>query len=100
VVYVGQSVQGVDTRLLQHVNDSKSALYVPEDSPLRQAPDFPKNVYRSKKVAGDNWTSYEAAIWEQHYIDKNGGKDNLLNRQEAITPEKFEKYRKLHNPCM
>jgi hypothetical protein len=100
VVYVGQSVQGVDARLLQHVNDPKSALYVPKDSPLRQAPNFPKNVYRPTSVAADNWTSYEAAVWEQHYIDKNGGKGTLLNRQEAITPEKFEKYRKLHNPCI
>jgi hypothetical protein len=100
VVYVGQTYRGVDQRLLEHVDDPKSALYVPEDSPRRKSPDFPKNVYASNSVAEGDWTRYEAAVWEQHFIDSNGGKDRLLNRQDAITPEKFQKYRNLHNPCM
>jgi len=100
VVYVGQSVQGVDTRLLQHVNDVGSALHIPQGDPRRLAPDFPRNVYRTRAVASGNWTPYEAAVWEQHYIDAHGGVDNLLNRQNAITPEKFDRYRNLHNPCV
>lgn len=100
VVYVGQSIQGVDTRMGQHVSDPSSALFVPEESPLRADPNFPRNVYQTTSVASGEWTRYEAAVWEQHYIDSNGGKGRLRNRQDAITQEKFTKYRNLHNPCI
>ena len=98
VVYVGQSVQGVDVRLLDHVNDPKSVLFVERDSLLRGKAGFPGNVYSTRAVRGGVWTPYEAAVWEQHYIDVHG-RPSLLNRQDAITAEKFERYRNLHNPC-
>jgi hypothetical protein len=100
VIYVGKSVNGADGRLIQHVNDPSSALYVPKDSPLRKAPNFPANVYTSEPVRSGNWTKYETAVWEQHFIDQHGGTSSLRNRINAITPEKFELYGKLHNPCM
>jgi hypothetical protein len=105
VIYVGQTRQGGGhlERLLQHVNDPDSVLYVDPNTNrgrrLRAHPDFPHNVFQSERVARGNWTAYEAAVWEQHHIDANGGKENLWNRQDAITQEKFDRYRKLHNPC-
>jgi hypothetical protein len=100
VIYVGKTIGGTDGRLIQHINDPKSALYIPKDSPLRQASNFPSNVYDTDVVARGNWTRYETAVWEQHLIDQNGGVDNLRNKINAITPEKFELYGRLHNPCM
>jgi hypothetical protein len=100
VVYVGKSTVGTEDRLLQHVNDPDSALHIPKDSPLRSNPNFPKNVYTSDPVADGNWTKYETAVQEQHFIEQNGGKTALRNKIDAITPEKFELYKNLHNPCM
>jgi hypothetical protein len=117
VIYVGKSVQGVDTRFDHHLNDPKSAVYgyinnpnskgyIPPDDPLRTAPDFPKNLIdtflESKRAESGDWTRYETAVWEQHYIDKHGGLNGgkLINRINAITPEKFVLYSQGHNPCM
>jgi len=99
ILYVGQTVKGIDTRLLQHIDDPGSALFIKLDDVRRAAPDFPANVYKIDELAQGTWTPYEAAVWEQHYIDANGGIDSLLNKQNAITPEKFELYRNMHNPC-
>jgi hypothetical protein len=105
VLYVGQTVlqngtqAGVEKRLLQHVDDEASALFVKWDSPLRKASDFPANLYRTTRVTGGNWTAYEAAVWEQYHIDLNGGKGALKNEINAITREKYDLYKNLHNPC-
>ncbi|MBE9127623.1 MULTISPECIES: Hint domain-containing protein [unclassified Coleofasciculus] len=120
VIYIGKSIQGVDTRFEHHLNDPKSAVhdyinnreskgYIPLDDPLRRAPDFPKNlidtVLESKSIRSSpdsGWTRYETAVWEQYYIDKHGGVGvgKLINRINAITPEKFVLYSQGHNPCM
>lgn len=44
-------------------------------------------------------TPYEAAVWEQHYIEQNGGKDKLLNKRNEITEKKYDAYAHKHNPC-
>ncbi|MGH9463762.1 MAG: polymorphic toxin-type HINT domain-containing protein, partial [Vicinamibacteria bacterium] len=106
VVYVGKTEHGdVRTRLLEHVDDPNSALFVPKRSKLRKAPNFPDNVFQIKGVASapppaGGWTPYETAVWEQHFIDKNGGKAALRNSIDAITEDKFKLYRNLHNPCV
>lgn len=53
------------------------------------------------------WTRFETAVWEQHFIDMHGGakKHNpdspLQNEYNAITKEEFDvaKERYGHNPC-
>jgi hypothetical protein len=113
VIYVGKTIQGSDTRFEHHITDPKSAVYdyinnptskgyIPPDHPLRQAPNFPKNLIESKPVHSGKWTRYETAVWEQHYINQNGGVggDQLINRINAITPEKIVLYSKGHNPCI
>jgi hypothetical protein len=118
VIYVGKTIQGVDARLEHHLIDPKSALYdyinnpssegyiSPNDS-LRTAPNFPKNLIdtvlqSTSRKKSDGWTRYETAVWEQYYIDKHGGVGGgkLINRINAITPEKFVLYSQGHNPCM
>jgi hypothetical protein len=103
VIYVGQTVHSkVEERLYEHINDPDSALYVKRRKGAAKIQlDDPRNPFRIQQiiVSPELWTPYEAAVWEQHYIDRNGGVDNLLNRQSAITREKYVLYRNLHNPC-
>ncbi|MBC9797863.1 polymorphic toxin-type HINT domain-containing protein [Sinomicrobium weinanense] len=83
VVYVGQTTQGTNTRFEQHVNEKG----------------WDPSRYQPRTVKEGNWTPYEAHVWEQHYIEKNGGKDKLLNKKNAITEAKYDKFENLHNPC-
>jgi len=58
--------------------------------------------YDVREVASGNWTPYEAAVWEQHYIEKNGGVANLENGRNEITEKKYDKYgdkKYGHKPC-
>jgi len=84
VVYVGQTVQGIDVRFGQHIG--------------RGHPQWRLGYTRELANSG-KWTAYEAAVWEQHYIDKYGGVSNLENNIVAITEDNYYKYRAMHNPC-
>jgi Pretoxin HINT domain len=101
VIYVGQTVhEDVEARLLEHINDPESALYIKraKGSPQIELKDS-RNKYRIYEIAKGKWTAYEAAVWEQHFIDYYGRKGTLLNRRSQISVEKFVLYRDLHNPC-
>ena len=50
-------------------------------------------------VKAGNWTPYEASVWEQHYMEKHGGKVKLENKINVITEGKYNQYKHLHNPC-
>ncbi len=84
VVYVGRTVQGIDTRFNQHIGKGHPAW---------------KNGYKVELAQSGTWTKYEAAVWEQHFIDKHGGLSALENKQLAITEAKYNQYKNLHNPC-
>jgi len=84
VVYVGKTIQGLDVRFQQHVNSAH-----PEWA----------NGYRIGQLEAGNWTPYEAAVWEQHYMDTHGGKTVLQNKQLAISEAKYSQFKSLHNPC-
>lgn len=88
VVYVGQTVQGTDTRISQHA--AEGGIKAEWDNPNKFDIDTPSS---------GNWTPYEAHVWEQHHIDKNGGKANLVNSKNAITKTKYDKFGNLHKPC-
>ena len=88
VVYVGQTTQGTGTRISQHANEG--GIKAEWDNPDKFQIDNPKS---------GNWTPYEAHAWEQHHIEKNGGKVNLANKKNAITQAKYDKFGNLHNPC-
>jgi hypothetical protein len=84
VVYVGKTVQGLDVRFQQHINGAH--------------PDW-ANGYTIRQAGAGNWTSYESAVWEQHYMDVYGGKTALENRALAISEAKYNAFKCLHNPC-
>jgi hypothetical protein len=95
-VYIGQTQQGLHSRLLQHVHDPKSALFI--ENPVDR--ENWETIYGFKRLDNGRWTDYEAAVWEQHYIDvERAAKSSLLNRQNGITSIKAGKFRDLHNPC-
>lgn len=61
-----------------------------------------KKHYDVREVKSGHWTPYEAAVWEQRYIEKNGGKGKLENGRNEITEKKYNEYGKDkygHNPC-
>ncbi|MEI3790885.1 MULTISPECIES: PAAR-like protein [unclassified Chryseobacterium] len=90
-VYVGQTDKtNVADRFKEHVAEGKKK--------GNHKKDWGKK-YKIREVASGNWDPYEASVWEQHYIDKNGGKANLQNGRNEITKPKFDKYKNLHNPC-
>jgi hypothetical protein len=84
VVYVGRTVNGIDVRFNEHLGDGH--------------PHW-KAGYRYERAAGGNWTQYEAAVWEQHFIDAHGGKTVLENKVNAISEESYKQYKQLHDPC-
>lgn len=78
VVYVGRTTRSIETRFAEEEWG---------------------DGYHAIRLERGNWTSYEAAVWEQHYIDANGGKAVLQNVNNAITEAKYAKFKPLHNPC-
>ena len=84
IVYVDKTIQGVDTRFQQHINSDHA----------QWAKGYTPETFKS----GD-WTPYESAVWEQHFMDLNGGTEALTNANNAITEAKYYKYKGLHNPC-
>ena len=84
VVYIGQTVNGVDQRFKEHLGDGH--------------PHW-KDGYTKKRIFADKWTPYEASVWEQHYIDTHGGKNALENKINAIAEKAYLDYKNLHKPC-
>lgn len=91
-VYVGQTTQGTRNRFEQHISEGQREGNFKADWGDRTKFDV-------RTVETGNWTPYEAHAWEQHYIEKNGGVENLLNKKNAITEGKYDKFADLHNPC-
>lgn len=85
VKYVGQTTRGTETRWQEHL--TKDHL------------DWKTKGYRVRIIEKGNWTPYEASVWEQHYIEKHGGKVKLENKINVITEGKYNQYKHLHNPC-
>lgn len=90
VKYVGQtSHPTVEQRMTEHLEHPNKAHWEPDN-------------YKIREVQSGNWTPYEASTWEQHYIDKNGGKAKLENARDEITKKKYDIYKDPkygHNPC-
>jgi len=91
VIYVGKTEQDLRKRLRQHLKDPKK----PDWRATFAAGDL-----RIEPIKAGNWTAYEAAVWERHYI-KHYEKLNpdLLNDATPIGERKFNKFRDLHIPC-
>jgi hypothetical protein len=89
VVYVGKTVQGADVRFSSHLNTKA---------------DWRELGYRVRVRRKGMWDAYETAVWEQHYIEHNGGVkigSRLENEINALTPENYDLYKEFgHNPCV
>ena len=81
---VGQTVQGIDIRFNQHIG---------KGHPHWEA------GYRAERVGQGNWTKYEAAVWERHFIDQHGGMSALANIKTPIAEAKYSHFKHLHDPC-
>ncbi|MEZ4875165.1 MAG: polymorphic toxin-type HINT domain-containing protein [Flavobacteriaceae bacterium] len=109
VIYVGQTIQTLDTRFGQHLTDPNSSIfqYLRDNGypQLADNPDFLRGrnlddlLTIETPINGNMMTHYELTVWEQFYIDNNGGIANLENKINAITPEKRLQYASFHNPC-
>jgi hypothetical protein len=98
VVYVGKTFQGdagdVFSRFKQHVATKE------DWQKMRQFLD-------PRLAKQGTWSTFETAVWEQHFMDKHGGPKKaggtqLMNDIRAITEQKYNKFRDPkygHNPC-
>jgi hypothetical protein len=64
-------------------------------------PRWEKEGYRIREVISRMWTPFEATVWEQYLIDKNGGKAALDGGKDAMKKDTYDRYKKLglFNPC-
>lgn len=96
VVYVGQTDKlDVNDRFEQHKKAKPTKKITAAERKKWQN-------YKIKEIDSRYLTPYEAAAWEQHYIEKHGGKANLQNGRNEITEKKYNEYGKDkygHNPC-
>ena len=83
--YVGQTTRTISERFAEHGIEKG---WTPENGWRVEELGKPKNL-----------TPYEASVWEQHYMEQNGGKNNLLNKRNEITEVKYNKYASMHKPC-
>jgi hypothetical protein len=96
IVYRGKTTQKtINDRFKQHLKDEAG-----KKSDWQQKYDNLK--LRIDLVDQGNWTDYETAVWEKHYIDQ-GLKAGypLVNDLQAhpISEQKYNQYKHLHNPC-
>ncbi|MDR1370957.1 MAG: DUF4280 domain-containing protein [Dysgonamonadaceae bacterium] len=84
-IYVGKTVQGVDTRWIQHIKDK-----------MIKNP----NRYRRRVLAFGNWNAFQTAAREQHYIMNLGTLEmkvgaEFRNKINALSKAKFEWFKKI-----
>jgi Pretoxin HINT domain/Annexin len=119
VIYIGKTYQGSQgdmmKRFAQHLAEAGDNAAKARWQKLEREGKLKKTVIR----AGE-WTEFETAVWEQHYITLNGGpqtQDNpkrktttLENRRNEMTEETYRRYKDAalvdrtsqpfrHNPC-
>ena len=91
IVYVGKTVQTNAERLAQHAAEKGLDL----------------NRFDIRTLDDGNWTAYETAVKEQHFIKKHGTQipkltdefAHVFNKINAVTERKFIKYFGLHKLC-
>ncbi len=104
VIYVGQTIGGVDVRIASHLTDENSAVfqYLRNQGidPLEPGFNY-RNFLQIENPIHGQYTPYEITVWEQQFINyhRTQPESILQNRINAITEEKFIRYRNIHNPC-
>jgi hypothetical protein len=107
VIYVGKTSSTIGARFTGHLSVKPSWRHLGDDIAA-----IPVHEYFGwQDPIEGNWTKYETAVWEQHFIEVFGGttRDNrataygatLENEVRAIGPDKFRTFKEGygHNPC-
>ena len=96
-VYVGQTFQeSAEKRFVDgHLKDKhpKKAEWLKK---------YEAELLEVSVIKPGNFTDYELTVWEQHYIDVELAKGSpLVNdlNTPPISKEKYDKYKKFHDPC-
>ena len=96
VVYRGKTVQDtVEQRFKQHLSDDAA-------KKADWSTKFKESELRIRPIAGGNWTDYETAVWEQHFIDDAVAKGHpIVNdlTSPPISENRYNQYKHLHSPC-
>jgi hypothetical protein len=96
IVYRGKTTQGnVNQRFTQHLKDD-----VAHKSKWQEK--YDQGQLKIIVIATGNWTDYETAVWEQHFIDQAVAKGCPLVNKLAVPPiskEKYAEFKHLHDPC-
>lgn len=97
-IYIGQTFQeNPEKRFLDgHLKDKhpKKADWVKK---------YKENSLKFLVIKPGNFTDYELAVWEQHYIDVELAKGSPLVNDLSTPPiskEKYKKFKSLHDPCV
>lgn len=106
VIYVGKTFQGEDPmdRFEQHLKEGETRA---QSGQKTSKQDWRKLYDQGHivvvEINGGNWTEFETAVWEQHYITMLGGpktqgnpnRDNtaLENKRNELTRETYDEYR-------
>ena len=94
-VYIGKTYQGGPGDVLKRFAGHLSA---------KKAWSAIEGSIEPELLREGEWTSFETACWEQHFIELNGGvggESPLINIDNALDPDKFEEFKDGygHNPC-
>ena len=96
IIYRGKTTQKtVEFRFKQHLADDAS-----KKGDWQQK--YREGELSIREIASGNWTDYETAVWEKHYIDEGLAKGYpLVNDLKAhpISEQKYNEYKHLHSPC-
>ncbi len=92
VIYVGKTRHGdVMDRFKEH---------------LRDKPDWRQRydqglINRPQQAHSGDWTDYETAVWEKHFIDQHSQGNVLENdpKTPPISEAKYNEFKHLHSPC-
>ncbi|ACK72522.1 AAA ATPase containing von Willebrand factor type A (vWA) domain [Gloeothece citriformis PCC 7424] len=96
IIYRGKTTQdSVNDRFKQHLNDDAT-------KKLNWMEKYKQGELTIREIARGDWTDYETAVWEKHFIDEALSKNYpLVNdlRAHPISQEKYQQYKHLHSPC-
>ena len=109
VIYVGKTDQGGGNemeRFREHMREIGG-------KKTEWATLYEQGLLKVYSVERGNWTEFETAVWEQHYIVKHGrprtenSNSTLLNDRNEITEATYRRYKDarlpngqpMHNPC-
>ena len=98
IVYRGKTTQeSVNDRFKEHLRETSD----PRKANWKQLNE--DRLLFVREIDDGNWTNYETAVWEQHYIDDALDKGYPLVNDLSTPPisqKSYNQYKPLHQPCL